>query len=106
MHKVHGGKWEFPGGKIDLYETPEQAVERELYEEFKVKTETGEHLVTVLHDYPDFKIELMAYESVFVEGDFELNDHDQIAWLSWKEIGEQDLTEADRKLVEKLQKLL
>jgi 8-oxo-dGTP diphosphatase len=105
-HKIHGGQWEFPGGKIDLYETPEEAVVRELYEEFKVKTETIKHLVTITHDYIDFKIELMAYESVVIAGDFELNDHDQISWLSLEEISGYNLAEADRKLVEKLQTLL
>ncbi len=105
-HKVHGGKWEFPGGKIDLYETPEQAVQRELYEEFKVKTETLKHLVSITHDYKDFKIELMAFESVVTEGDFELNDHDQIAWLSLEEISDYELAEADRELVDKLRTIL
>ena len=105
-HKTLAGKWEFPGGKIDLYETPEQAVERELYEEFKVRTETGRHLVTVVHDYGDFKIELMAYESHYLKGGFELTDHDQIAWVSWDDLTDYDLAEADLKLVEKLHGLV
>lgn len=105
-HKTLAGKWEFPGGKIDLYETPEQAVERELYEEFGMRTETGRHLATIVHDYKDFKIELMAYESSYIEGGFELTDHDQIKWLTWEEIKSYDLAEADVHLLEKLQGLV
>jgi len=81
-------------------------VERELYEEFKMRTETGQHLVTVAHDYNDFRIELMAYESHYLEGGFELSDHDKIAWVAWEDIKSYDLAEADIKLVEKLQGLV
>mgnify|MGYP001828331910 FL=1 len=95
-HKVHGGKWEFPGGKIDKGEIPEQALERELYEEFGVRTKTGRHLVTTHFDYKTFQIELMAYESIYLEGDFQLRDHDQIAWPQLHEIGNYDLSGADR----------
>lgn len=104
QHKTHAGKWEFPGGKIDLYESPEEALERELFEEFKVKTKSGEHLATVEHDYEEFKIELMAYSSSFIEGDFSLSDHEEIAWVAWEELSNYDLADADRKLVDKMQK--
>lgn len=103
-YKSHAGKWEFPGGKIDLYETPEEALERELFEEFKVKTKTGEHLGSIEHDYDEFRIELMAYVSSYIEGDFSLVDHDEIAWVTWEELSNFDLAEADRKLVDKIQK--
>ena len=103
-HKSHAGKWEFPGGKIDLYETPEEALERELFEEFKVKTKTGELLGSIEHDYEEFRIELMAYVSSYIAGDFSLIDHEEIAWVAWDELSNFDLAEADRKLVDKIQK--
>lgn len=102
-HMTHAGMWEFPGGKIDLYETPEQAVERELYEEFNVKSEVQKRLCTVVHDYDSFTIELMAFETRLLEGDLELHDHDQIAWLRADELATVGLTEADQKLVGQLQ---
>ncbi len=101
-HKVHGGKWEFPGGKIDQGEIPEQALERELYEEFGIQTKTGKHLVTTQFDYNTFQIELMAYESIHLKGDFQLRDHDQIVWLKLDEIAGYDLSGADQAICQAL----
>lgn len=94
-HKVHPGKWEFPGGKVDQGEAPEKALERELFEEFRILTKTGKHVISSEFDYGTFKIKLMAYEVQFLEGSFQLKDHDQIAWVSLKDIKHYDLSEAD-----------
>jgi len=94
-HKDHAGKWEFPGGKIDQGETPEKALERELFEEFAVLTKTGKHITTNQFDYGTFQIELMAYEVAYIGGYFQLTDHDQIAWVRLEEIQLYDLSEAD-----------
>ena len=94
-HKVHAGKWEFPGGKIDKGETPEKALERELFEEFGIRTKTGKHVLTNQFDYGTFQIELMAYETVYIEGSFQLKDHDQIAWISREDMEQYDLSAAD-----------
>jgi len=102
-HKVHPGKWEFPGGKIEHGESPEEALERELFEEFCIQTKTQEHVTTIIHAYKDFQIELMAYRSDFIKGDFQLEDHDKIAWVSLRSMKDYDLAEADVLIALKLQ---
>ena len=101
-HKSMAGKWEFPGGKIEVGESPERALEREILEEFGVAIRVGQYLASNAHDYGDFKIELLAYRARFVKGKFELTDHDQIAWVSKAELKNYDLAEADIPLVEKI----
>ena len=101
-HKPMAGKWEFPGGKIEADESPERALEREIFEEFGVVIRTGPYIASNTHDYGDFKIELLAYYARYVEGEFELTDHDQIAWVSNKELKSYDLAEADIPLIDKL----
>lgn len=102
-HKVHPGKWEFPGGKIDFGESPEVALERELFEEFGVVTKTGKHVLTIKHDYGDFQIKLMAYKSEHIKGAFRLKDHDQIAWVNSDALKDYDFAEADLSIVSKIQ---
>lgn len=94
-HKVHAGKWEFPGGKIEQGESPEEALERELFEEFGVRTKTGKHVLTTQFDYGTFEIELMTYESSYIEGSFQLKDHDKMAWVQLKDVKHYDLSKAD-----------
>ncbi len=101
-HKSMPGKWEFPGGKIEASETPEAALERELFEEFGVKTKTGEFIATSEHDYGSFKIKLLAYFSTYEEGNFNLTDHDQIEWVKLEKLLEFDLAKADVPIVEKI----
>jgi len=90
-HKSLSGKWEFPGGKIEKDETPEVALERELYEEFGVKTKTGIYITSNEHDYGSFKIKLLAYFSNYIEGNFILTDHDQIEWVRINKLISYDL---------------
>lgn len=101
-HKSMPGKWEFPGGKINTNEDPKTALERELFEEFGVKTKTGEHLVTTEHDYAEFKIKLISYLSTYIEGEYTLIDHEKIEWVRAEQLLGYDMTEADMPIVEKL----
>ena len=85
-HKAMAGKWEFPGGKIEVGETPQTALEREILEEFGVVIKAGTYIASNIHDYGDLQIELRAYHARYVNGEFELTDHDQIAWVDKKEL--------------------
>src|SRR5687768_6282514 len=75
-HKSLGGKWEFPGGKIEQGENPKDALERELFEEFNITTTTREYFCSVEHDYQTFQIRLISFFSDYVAGEFTLIDHD------------------------------
>jgi len=101
-HKSLPGKWEFPGGKIENGETPEAALERELFEEFNVKTKTANYFFTNIHDYGSFKIKLIAYFSEYLEGAFVLTDHDQIKWVQVSQLKTFDFAEADIPIIDKL----
>ena len=101
-HKAMAGKWEFPGGKIEVDESPEAALEREILEEFGVVIRSGSFVASNTHDYGDFKIELLAYRADFVRGEFELTDHDRIAWVRKEELRNYDLAEADIPLIDNL----
>ena len=84
-----GGKWEFPGGKIEPGETPEECLKRELKEEFDVETEIGALFMATTFIYYLVPIELLAYKVKHISGDFKINEHDEIAW--WNEKDEEEL---------------
>lgn len=77
-----GGKWEFPGGKIEADETPEQCLERELKEEFGILVKAGDFVAESQFNYGDREIKLLGYKADYIAGDFLLNDHEEIRWVS------------------------
>jgi len=102
-HKSMPGKWEFPGGKIEAGESPEQALERELLEEFGIQTKTGEHFYTSTYSYPSFDIRLICYYSEYLGGEYRQSDHDRIEWCDPVDMARYDFAEADMEVVTKLQ---
>ena len=98
-------KWEFPGGKVNDGETPEESLARELYEELGVKSSVGEMLCEVCHDYGIKQIRLSAYRVDEIKGEFQVLDHEKIRWLSVKELKQTDLADADKRILPWIGKL-
>lgn len=96
------GKWEFPGGKIEIGETPEISLERELYEEFNIQASCGEFLCENTHDYGDKIVKLKAYFIESTQGNFQLLAHKDIKWLTCDTMLKLDWAEADLPIVHKL----
>jgi len=96
-------KWEFPGGKIETNETPEQCLKREMKEEFDIDVSVGEYLGSSVYKYDHIFIELLAYRTYWEEGEIDLKDHDEFKWISLEQLAEFDFAPADLVFVEKLQ---
>lgn len=96
-------KWEFPGGKLEPGETPEEGLARELHEEFGIRTEVGEFIGSSRFAYRHAAIELLAYRVVCLSDEFKVRDHEEIRWVPPEELGRYDFSEADRPIVRKLQ---
>jgi len=92
--------WEFPGGKIEGDESPEEALHRELLEEMEYDVRMGEHLTTVEHEYPDFSITMAAYICTASTRELVRKEHADHRWLSVDEMALLDWCAADRPIVE------
>ena len=104
LHKSLAGKWELPGGKIELNESPEAALKRELKEEFNISIRVNEHFKTVEHKYDNFSIRLISYYAEYLDGEFILTDHDLYAWVEVSKLYDYDLAEADKPIADDLVK--
>ena len=73
--------WEFPGGKIEPGETPEEALKREIREELAAEIEVGDFLTTVEYDYPEFHLSMDCFWCRVLEGELKLLEHEAARWL-------------------------
>ena len=76
------GWWEFPGGKIESGECPQEALVREIREELDAEIEVGDLLETVEWDYPDFHLTMHCFLCSLLSDSFHLNEHEAAAWLT------------------------
>ena len=90
-----GGKWEFPGGKLEPGETPEECLKRELQEELGIDAVIGPYICASTFVYRHLTIKLLAYQVTRFSGKIKLNDHEQIKWIFSKDLYKYDLAEAD-----------
>ena len=98
------GKWEFPGGKVEPYETQEDCLKREILEEFDVDIEVGSCVGENIHGYDFGTIKLVAFRAVFKGKEFELNAHDKFEWAPISDLNEYDFAPADVPFVEKIRR--
>jgi 8-oxo-dGTP diphosphatase len=92
-------KYEFPGGKVELNETKEEALSREIKEELNLEIKIEKHIITVEHTYPDFKISMHTYLCKSENREITLNEHIAFKWLEKQELPILDWAEADIPIV-------
>lgn len=96
------GGWEFPGGKIEEGETPEQALIREIKEELDTEIRVGELIDTIEYDYPTFHLSMDCFWAEIVSGNLELKEAEAAKWLTKETLGSVEWLPADVTLVDKI----
>ena len=100
------GGWEFPGGKIDAGETPEEALIREIKEELDTEVEVIELLDTVEYDYPNFHLSMDCFICNIKSGDLVLKEHEAAQWLTKETLDSVNWLPADLGLIDKIREYL
>ena len=98
--------WEFPGGKMEAGETPEDALKREIWEELETKIVVEKLLTTVDYDYPKFYLTMHCFMCSIESGQLTLKEHEAARWLQLSDIYSVDWLPADKVVVDRLIKSL
>ncbi len=96
------GQWEFPGGKIEVGETPQQALIREIQEELTVNIKVGKLIDIIEYDYPKFHLNMKCFLCVIVDGDIILKEAEDSKWMNKDELYGVNWLPADITLIDKI----
>lgn len=94
--------WEFPGGKIEAGETPQEALKREIMEELDTKVKIGNLIDTIEYDYPNFHLLMDCFWCEIVSGELKLKEHENAKWLTKEHLDEVEWLPADVILIDKI----
>ena len=94
--------WEFPGGKMEPGETPQEALQREISEELAVTIEVDEFLCTVHYNYPEFYLTMHCYWCHVAQGAVKLLEHEAAHWLTMDQLNTVDWLPADQEVIERM----
>ena len=92
--------WEFPGGKVEAGETPQEALKREIEEELNTEIEVGDYLTTIEYDYPSFHLSMKCYWASIIEGKPVLLEHEAAKWLKKEDLYSVDWLPADLTIID------
>ena len=97
--------WEFPGGKIEAGETPQQALKREISEELDTVINVGDLIMTIDYDYPKFHLKMHCFRCSVVSGNLVLKEHEAAKWLTVDELDSVGWLPADLELISRIRDL-